>query len=118
MVKEIFEKEIIEESLEFNEKDVSLFENSNNADKLVLADKKIEVIEENKSPKDILSQIKQYESKFKIIEKKAYSIKKLLDEDFNEIGKKVFSLISSKNNPQSPNSDIKTRHVQIKLNKK
>jgi hypothetical protein len=33
-----------------------------------------------------------------VVEKKAYSIKKLLDEDFNEIGKKVFSLTIKNNN--------------------
>ena len=54
LVKEIFEKQIIEESLEFNEKDVSRFENSNNADKLIIANKGIQVIDENKSPKDII----------------------------------------------------------------
>ena len=46
--------------------------------------------------------MRQHESKFKIIEKKAYSIKKLLDEDYNEIGKKVFLLIKN-NKAESPN---------------
>ena len=48
--------------------------------------------------------MKQSKNKYNMKVKKTYSIKKLLDEDFNEIGKKVFLLIIKNDQPESPNS--------------
>lgn len=47
--------------------------------------------------------MKKFNNKFNMNVKKSYSIKKLLDEDYNEIGKKVFLLIIKNDNSESPN---------------